>query len=178
MKTCRFLLFLFLAVAGRAAEPAIEFSGVLAAGHETKVYLLDKTTGQARWVRLGQEFAGHVAASYDASAETLVLTKAGQQFRLKLKDAKVKSGGTVGAEPTPETKRAILNNLRQLAAAADQFYLENGKSQVTLAELVGDTKYVKRLVVVDGENYGQIVFAQGKPLVVTTSGGYIMRYEP
>jgi hypothetical protein len=171
-------LFLWLMTAALGwAQPAIEFTGVLAAGAETKVLLVDKATGQSRWVRLGQEFAGHTAATYDPRAETIVLTKAGQQFRLKLKDSKVKSGGSA-ADPSPEIKRAILNNLRQLAAAADQYYLENGKTQVTLDELVGETKYVRKLVVIDGENYGSIVFAQGKPLTVTTAGGYTTTYDP
>lgn len=114
--------------------------------------------------------------AYEAKTETVVLTKDGQQFRLKLKDSKVRGGAVV--EPPPEVKRAILNNLRQLAAAADQFYLENGKSQVTLEELVGPTKYVKALNVVDGEDYRTIVFAQGKRMVVTTSGGFQMTYDP
>jgi hypothetical protein len=169
-------LFLLLATVGLCVEPEIEFSGVLSAGSETKVSLTNKTSGESKWLKVGQDFAGYVVASYDAGAEAVILKKGAQQFRLPLKSAKVKAGPA--AEPTPEMKRALMNNLRQLAAAADQFYLENRKTQVTLDELVGETKYVKRIVPVDGENYRQIVFAQGKPLVITTAGGYTMTYEP
>ena len=177
MSTCRWLLFVVLMTAGLSAQPAIEFTGVLAAGSETKVALVDKSTGASRWVKLGQEFAGYVVKNYEAGGEVVVLTKGGAQFRLTLKSSsKVKAGSS--ADPSPEIKRAILNNLRQLAAAADQYYLENGKSTTTLAEIVGPTKYVKQLNVVDGENYGQLIFAQGKPLVVTTAGGYTTTYNP
>jgi len=157
------------------AEPEIEFGGVLSAGKETKVSLTDKASGLSRWVKLGQEFDGYVVAAYDAPAEVVVLTKDGQQFRLKLKDSKVKAGG---AEPPPETKQAILMNLRRLSAAADQFYLENGKTQAMLDDLVGETKYVRKLEAVAGEDYRQIVFAQGKPMTITTANGYTMSYDP
>jgi hypothetical protein len=176
MKARWCLSLLMLAAVRLWAEPEIEFSGVLAAGSETKVALKDKVSGESRWVKLGQAFEGFVVSAYEAATEVVVLTKDGQKFRLPLKTAKIKSG--VAIEPTPEIKKAILNNLRQLAAAADQFYLENGKNQTTLGELVGQTKYVRELVVADGENYGQIVFAQGKPLTVTTVGGYTMSYDP
>jgi hypothetical protein len=137
---------------------------------------LDKANGAARWVKLGQEFGGFVVAAYEPANEVVVLTKDGQKFRVRLKDSTVKAGSV--AEPSPEIKKAILNNLRQLAAAADQFYLENGKTQTTLDELVGETKYVRKLVAIDGENYAQIVFAQGRPLTVTTAGGYTTTYNP
>ena len=176
MSARRWLLLLGLAATSLRADPAIEFTGVLAAGSETKVSLRDKPTGASRWVKLGQEFGGYVVAAYEASTEVVVLTKDGQKFRVKLKDSKVTAGSS--ADPSPEIKKAILNNLRQLAAAADQFYLENGKNQVTLDELVGETKYVKRLVIIDGEDYRQITFAQGKPLIVTTAGGFTTTYAP
>ncbi len=177
MRARAWLIPLLLAVTRLDAQPAIEFVGVLVAGSETKVSLVEKPSGASRWVKVGQEFGGYVLAAYEPATEIVILSKDGQKFRLQLKSSsKVKSGAA--AEPAPEIKRAILNNLRQLAAAADQFYLENGKTQATLEELVGETKYVRKLNVVDGENYAQIVFAQGKPLTVTTAGGFTMSYNP
>ena len=177
MRAPRWLILVLLATARLWAEPAIEFTGVLAAGSDTQVALLDKATGASRWVKLGKDFGGYMVKAYDAPGEVVVLTKDGAQFRLHLKlSSKVKAGSA--ADPSPEIKMAIMNNLRQLAAAADQYYLENGKTQVTLDEIVGETKYVKKLVAADGENYRQIAFAQGKPLVVTTAGGFTMTYAP
>ena len=50
-------------------------------------------------------------------------------------------------------KKAITNNLRQLASAADQYFLENGVTTVTSANLVGTDKFVKSVDAVAGETY-------------------------
>ena len=49
--------------------------------------------------------------------------------------------------------KAVLNNARQLSAAADQYYLENGVSTVTLSSLIGSGNYVKALNLVANETY-------------------------
>ena len=49
--------------------------------------------------------------------------------------------------------KAVLNNARQLAAAADQYFLENGVSSVSQGNLVGATNYVKALNLVANETY-------------------------
>ena len=49
--------------------------------------------------------------------------------------------------------KAVLNNARQLSAAADQYYLENGVSTVASADLVGATNYVKVVNTVASETY-------------------------
>ncbi|HET7537751.1 MAG TPA: hypothetical protein VFJ90_14930 [Candidatus Didemnitutus sp.] len=79
---------------------------------------------------------------------------------------------------TASEQKAILNNLRQLSAAADQYYLENGVDTVRYDQLVGPGKYVQRLVPVAGENYRSLIFKQGKPLVVRTAAGVEVRYDP
>jgi len=56
--------------------------------------------------------------------------------------------------------KAIKNNLRQLAAAADQYFLENGVVTVTLNQLVGEGKYIRKLTPVDGEDYAKLNLAQ------------------
>jgi len=50
-------------------------------------------------------------------------------------------------------EKAITNNLRQLASAADQYFLEHGVTTITSAELVGTDSYVKSIDAVAGENY-------------------------
>ncbi len=54
---------------------------------------------------------------------------------------------------TASQDKTILNNARQLSGAADQYYLENGVSTVTLGNLIGTTNYVKALNLVANETY-------------------------
>lgn len=52
--------------------------------------------------------------------------------------------------------KAVTNNLRQLSAAADQYFLETGNTQVDSTELVGTdstTKYIKSIQTVANETY-------------------------
>ena len=63
--------------------------------------------------------------------------------------------------------KTVLNNARQLSAAADQYYLENGVSTVTLGSLVGTTNYVKALNLVANETYPS-AYTQG--VAITISG--------
>jgi len=50
-------------------------------------------------------------------------------------------------------KKAITNNVRQLTAAADQYFLEYGTTKVDTTNLVGASLYVKELKTVAGEAY-------------------------
>lgn len=77
---------------------------------------------------------------------------------------------------TSKQVREIKANLRQLSAAANQYYLETGTLKTTYAELVGPTKYVKQLKPVVGEDYAAVQFEYGKPLVVTTPKGEKVEY--
>ena len=66
--------------------------------------------------------------------------------------------------------KAVLNNARQLAAAADQFMMENGVTTATFASLVGSTNYVKAVNLVANETYPD-AFTQGIPITVAGVGG-------
>ena len=158
-----------------AAEAGIEFSGVMGGGKDLRVALTNKASGATQWVQVGNSFAGYTISVYDDKTDVLVLTKDGQQLRLPLKQRKATSADR---KLSPQVQRAILNNLRQLAAAADQFYLENGKTSTTYDELVGPTKYVKAINPVNGENYRALQFVQGRQFVVTTADGYSVSYDP
>lgn len=50
---------------------------------------------------------------------------------------------------------AVMNNLRQISNAADQYFLQNGVAEVTYAQLVGidNNQPIKVLNPVAGENY-------------------------
>ena len=71
---------------------------------------------------------------------------------------------------TASQDKAILNNARQLAAAADQYYLENGCSWVGKTNLVGATNYVKALNTVANEFYPDW-YTQGVTLTVWSVAG-------
>jgi type IV pilus assembly protein PilA len=75
-------------------------------------------------------------------------------------------------------EKAILNNLRMLAAAAEQYYLENGTRMASYDQIVGPGKYVTVLQSVAGENYRTLRFVQGQPLRVQLPDGRVIQYPP
>jgi type IV pilus assembly protein PilA len=79
---------------------------------------------------------------------------------------------------TSSQDKAVLNNARQLAAAADQYFLENGVSSVTQASLVGATNYVKVLNLVANETYPD-GFTQGQTITIQgVAGARTITYAP
>jgi hypothetical protein len=168
------LAFAFIGAAG-APDIGLEFSGVLGSAKDLRVALTNTASGSTRWARVGSTVAGYTISEYDSKADVVVLTKDGQRIRLALKQRKTPSAD---AKIQPEVERAILNNLRQLAAAADQYYLEQGKKSTTYDELVGADKYVRTMNPINGENYRALRFEQGVRLIVTTSSGHSVSYEP
>lgn len=74
--------------------------------------------------------------------------------------------------------KAVLNNARQLSAAADQYFLENGVSSVASANLVGATNYVKAINTVAGETY-PTGYTQGQTITITgVAGARTITYAP
>ena len=62
--------------------------------------------------------------------------------------------------------KAVLNNARQMAAAADQYYLENGATFAGTTSLIGATNYVKALNTVASETY-PTGYTQGVTITIT-----------
>lgn len=173
----RWWMALIFTAAAWAAEPAIEFVGVIGSAQKYEVGLRKKD-GEVRWTPVGKTFADYTVASYDPKQETVVLTRGTEELRLRLRASKVAAGAAPAAPLTPPQRQAITNNLRQLSAAADQYYLENGKASATYDDLVGPTKYVKQLAPQVGEDYRTIVFAQGKAMELKTPSGETLTYAP
>ena len=68
---------------------------------------------------------------------------------------------------TSSVDKAVMNNARQMAMAADQYFLENGVTTVVQASLVGSTNYVKSLVTVASETYPA---GYTQSVIITISG--------
>jgi type IV pilus assembly protein PilA len=66
--------------------------------------------------------------------------------------------------------KAVLNNMRQLASGADQYFLENGTSTAAIASLVGSSAYVKVLSTVANEAY-PLNYTQAQPVIVSGISG-------
>jgi type IV pilus assembly protein PilA len=74
--------------------------------------------------------------------------------------------------------KTVLNNARQLSAAADQYFLENGVSAVWKVNLVGSSNYIKALNTVAGENYPDW-YTQGITITVgAIAGARTVTYAP
>lgn len=74
-------------------------------------------------------------------------------------------------------EKMIINNLRQLDAAASQIMLEYGVSQVAYADLVGDgpNHYIRSLTPVAGEDYTQLVIrSTDREISVKTAQGRVI----
>lgn len=70
---------------------------------------------------------------------------------------------------TNSQDKAVMNNARQMAAAADQYLLENGGQFAASSDLVGATNYVKSLGQVAGETYPAF-YTQGVTITITGVG--------
>ena len=74
--------------------------------------------------------------------------------------------------------KTVLNNARQLSAAADQYYLENGVSTVASANLVGSAAYVKVINTVASESY-PVGYTQGVTITIgAVAGARTVTYAP
>jgi type IV pilus assembly protein PilA len=79
---------------------------------------------------------------------------------------------------TNSQDKAVLNNARQLSAASDQYYLENGVSSVVISQLIGPTTYIKALNSVANETY-PAGFTQGNTITIqSVAGSRTITYAP
>lgn len=66
--------------------------------------------------------------------------------------------------------KAVLNNARQLASAADQYMMEHGVNSVAYTDLVGPTRYVKVIETAASETY-PAAFTAGVAITITGVAG-------
>jgi type IV pilus assembly protein PilA len=70
--------------------------------------------------------------------------------------------------------KAVTNNLRQLAAAGEQYMLDKGVTQAGYTDLVGTLtdSYIRSITQVAGEDYSTILIQQGTTQVSVTSPAF------
>jgi type IV pilus assembly protein PilA len=78
---------------------------------------------------------------------------------------------------TNSQEKTIKNNLRQLSAAAQQYYLETGNTNATYDDLVGPGRFIRELKPVAGENYRSIIFKNGAPVRLTLPDGRTFQHN-
>lgn len=75
-------------------------------------------------------------------------------------------------------RKTILNNLRQLSAAFDQFTLEHGVSEARFGQIVGPSGYITKLQSVAGEDYSSVPLRSGaKVWSVRTAKGEVVEFN-
>ena len=74
--------------------------------------------------------------------------------------------------------KAVFNNARQLAAAANQYFLEYGANTAASSDLIGFSSYVKVFKTIAAETY-PATFTQGITLTITGVGSMrTITYSP
>jgi type IV pilus assembly protein PilA len=79
---------------------------------------------------------------------------------------------------TASQDKTVLNNARQLSAAADQYYLEAGASYAPSVNLVGATNYVKAVITAASEVYPDN-YTQGVTITISNvANARTITYSP
>lgn len=84
---------------------------------------------------------------------------------------------TLGMSPSQQ-QRAMLNNLRQIASARDQYIKEYARPAASIHDLVGVGAYIKTVRTVGGEDYASLPMDKNAPLTVITPDGLSVTYDP
>lgn len=165
--------------------PDIVFAGVLTAEGKTHVALTDPSSKSTRWVQLGNEFGDYSVVRYDPKDDAVFLKKGSQEIRVPLALSKTAepsrtaaSTAQVDISDAADIARRVRTNLRQLAAAAQQYRQGNNVETVSFTDLVGPGKLIPQLNPVAGENYSTLNFGPDVTSVsVTTADGATIALE-
>jgi hypothetical protein len=140
-------------LAGISGQPgATHIASVLKDEGEGWLKISLVETKQELWINLAQ-----VQTVVRINENADVLRASMQKSTALVRDSKLRS--------------AILNNLRMIDAAVDQYRLESGKEPRSLDDIVGATKYVKSLNPIAGESYQALKLSGDGPLSVKTKDG-------
>ena len=79
---------------------------------------------------------------------------------------------------TASQDKTVLNNARQLSAAADQYFLEAGATYAASTSLVGATNYVKNIQTAASESY-PLNYTQGITITIqNVANARTITYSP
>lgn len=67
-------------------------------------------------------------------------------------------------------EKTVKNNLRQIASAAQQYFLETGETKVSIEKLTGPNGYIRKLEPVAGESYENMVISVDDEVIEVTLG--------
>lgn len=128
--------------------------------------------------QMGQQFTSSTGSTSTKMPNgTLVLSNAPYSYRLTLANAAIMPVGLLAAMAIPafnkvratSQEKAITNNLRQYASAAQQHMLDTGDYTVSYEEIVGPGNYIHTLEEVAGESYEDITLGTDTTRISTTT---------
>lgn len=169
----------------------LEKDGTASASVDMNVGLLGRvqTTSTGIWKIVGEDrlllemetlgARGTEVNRFVLDGDDLILTseKSGQSLRYRRV-----AGKAPRSEPDPKVramrspKEEVMNNLRYIHAAADQYCLETGATTVTYEQLVG--VYFSPRECFAGERYEGLVLDPKAPVSVRLSSGEVVQYKP
>ena len=175
-----------------AGLPVLAIDSLLAVAEDARIGAQPQQVWVVMDARMGEVYAALYAfadGAWRTRTEPMLATPEALAARWQAEPPEVVAGSALIAFPAmiipafkkvreSSLERAILNNLRQISAAADMHFLENGVAHVSIAELVGPKKFIKALISVAGESYYDLTIHQGKPISVTTKEGKVVTYNP
>lgn len=125
--------------------------------------------------------AGATTITEDAIVSELYASYSYKQMAMVIPTVAAGGFGAAMAIPafqkvrTTSQEKAVTNNLRQVASAADQYMLENGVNEVNIDQLVGPNLYIRQLHSVAGESYeGMVITTELDELSVELSDGTVV----
>jgi len=73
--------------------------------------------------------------------------------------------------------KTVINNLRQFVAAAGQYMLNEGASQLSATDIIGGGKFINVIEQVADEDYGVIVFGTDTTRITVSVNGRTVHYD-
>lgn len=136
---------------------------------------------------LAGDFIGPNASAVYRDGEVLIGEQyAGYSYKQMILAVPASIGGLTAAMAIPafqkvrqtSQEKAVENNLRQYASAAQQYMLDEGVNEVTYGDIVGPDKYILQLESVAGESYEDIVVTDDTwDISVTLPDGRVITYS-
>lgn len=152
---------------------------------------VDPAVGMLTWQLglLGLSDSGYAAVSQNLPDGLFTIANAESTHKPTIVSALMYNPLTVGLlsamaipafqevrEKSRET--AVLNNLRQISSASEQYFLEYGVDEVAIEKLIGPDAYIRDLESYAGESYDGLILRPGETISVTLGNGETVSYDP